>query len=157
MRKSALLKCGILSVVNKTASHASPITIDSFKKALKKLDHRGPDDFGIFHKPHQPVIMGHTRLSIIDIAGGHQPLSSPDNLVHVIVNGELYDFERIRTELESKHGYRFKTQSDSEIALHLYLEYGMSFLEHLRGEFAIIIWDQRHDMVFAIRDRVSEF
>ncbi|ORX88593.1 glutamine-hydrolyzing asparagine synthase [Basidiobolus meristosporus CBS 931.73] len=96
--------------------------------------------------------LGHTRLSIIDLEGGQQPLSNETDDIHVIVNGEFYDFERIREELIAS-GHTFKTSSDSEIALHLYEEYGYSFLEHLRGEFAFCLWDTRRSVFLAARDR----
>lgn len=84
--------------------------------------------------------------------GGQQPISNESGDIQVVVNGELYDFERIRSDLEAK-GYKFKTKSDSEIALHLFEEYGLSFVEHLRGEFAICIFDAKRNRFIAVRDR----
>lgn len=86
------------------------------------------------------------------IATGAQPISSADGRIHMIVNGEFYDFERIRSELQAK-GYKFKTTGDSEIALHLYEEYGVDCLKHLRGEFALVIWDENKQQLFVARDR----
>lgn len=96
--------------------------------------------------------LGHVRLSIIDLAGGQQPLSNASGSIQSVVNGELYDFERIREELQAK-GHEFSTKSDSEIALHLYEEYDLSFLQHLRGEFALNIYDAKKDRFIAARDR----
>lgn len=98
------------------------------------------------------LALGHVRLSIIDINSGQQPLLNQHGDIHAVVNGELYDYKRIRSELEAK-GYRFKTNSDSEIALCLYEEYGISFLNHLRGEFAIAIWDSKRNRFIIAKDR----
>ena len=93
---------------------------------------------------------GHARLSIIDLEGGTQPLCNEDESVHAVVNGEFYDFERIRTELERK-GHRFKTRSDSEILLHLYEEMGTACVEQLRGEFAFALYDAKTDILLVGR------
>jgi asparagine synthase (glutamine-hydrolysing) len=98
------------------------------------------------------VALGHARLSIIDLTTGDQPMANEDQRVRIIVNGEFYDFERQRRELEQR-GHQFRTKSDSEVALHLYEEYGTNCLEHLRGEFAFILWDERNQMLMAARDR----
>jgi asparagine synthase (glutamine-hydrolysing) len=120
--------------------------------AVKALHHRGPDGNGIWMSPGKEAALGHTRLAIIDLADGVQPISNEDGQVHIVVNGEFYDFERIRAELQAK-GHKFKTGSDSEIALHLYEEHGVDCLLHLRGEFAFVIWDERLKRLFAARDR----
>ncbi|KAI9480673.1 MAG: putative asparagine synthase [Benjaminiella poitrasii] len=120
--------------------------------ALEYIHHRGPDSRGKYVSPDGRCALGHVRLSIIDLAGGHQPLGNQSGDIQSVVNGELYDFERIRTELEAE-GHKFKTLSDSEIALHLFEQYDMSFLEHLRGEFALCIWDSKKDRFIAARDR----
>ncbi len=96
--------------------------------------------------------LGHTRLSIIDLSTGDQPISNEDRTIHIVVNGEFYDFERTRAELEA-HGHRFRTKSDSEIALHLYEDFGPECLHHLRGEYAFVIWDERNQRLIAGRDR----
>lgn len=96
--------------------------------------------------------LGHVRLSIIGLQDGQQPLSNQDQSIHTIVNGELYGYKDIKVELEAK-GYVFKTASDSEIVLYLYEEYGLSFLDHLRGEYAICIWDSRRRRLILARDR----
>lgn len=140
--------CGIVAIF----SDEKPIAPESLVRATQRLIHRGPDDQRHWIAPHGRVGLGHTRLSIIDLVTGAQPIASEDEQIRIIVNGEFYDFERIRNELESR-GHQFRTQSDSEIALHLYEEMGAGCLEHLRGEFAFVIWDERNQTMFAARDR----
>jgi asparagine synthase (glutamine-hydrolysing) len=120
--------------------------------AVKALNHRGPDANGLWISPSGEAGLAHARLSIIGLNNGAQPIATDDGQIQIVVNGELYDFERIREELKSR-GHKFSTESDSEIALHLYREYGVECLQHLRGEFAIIIWDERAKRLFAARDR----
>lgn len=120
--------------------------------AVKALNHRGPDSNGQWISPSGEAGLAHARLSIIGLNNGAQPIASNDGQIQIVVNGELYDFERIRDELKSQ-GHKFSTESDSEIALHLYRQYGVECLQHLRGEFAIIIWDERAKRLFAARDR----
>ena len=103
-------------------------------------------------RPTAAVGLGHTRLSIIDLHTGSQPIANEDESSWIVANGEFYDFEDIRARLESQ-GHRFRTKSDSEIALHLYEDLGPECLHHLRGEFAFVIWDARHRRLFAARDR----
>jgi len=97
-------------------------------------------------------MLGHTRLSIIDLCTGDQPLTNEDESLHVVVNGEFYDFERIRGELEAR-GHRFRTKTDSETVLHLYEERGVECVHQLRGEYAFVLWDERNQTLFAARDR----
>ena len=125
---------------------------ERLERALASLRHRGPDAQGFWLSPDRTVGLGHARLSIIDLQTGDQPIASEDGLIQIVVNGEFYDFERIRLELE-RRGHRFRTRSDSEIAIHLYEEFGTRALEQLRGEFAFVLWDQRERLLFAARDR----
>lgn len=99
--------------------------------------------------------MGHCRLSIEDLSdAGNQPIHSEDSGVYAVINGEIYDHGRIRDELARNHGYRFKGYSDSEVVVSLYTAYGApAFLDHLRGEFSLVIYDQRQGRVIATRDR----
>ena len=90
--------------------------------------------------------------SIIDLATGDQPIASEDGQTRIVVNGEFYGYEAIQRELESR-GHRLRTRSDSEIALHLFEDYGVQCLHRLRGEFAMVLWDERRRMLFAARDR----
>jgi asparagine synthase (glutamine-hydrolysing) len=98
------------------------------------------------------VALGHARLSIIDLATGDQPIASEDEQIRIIVNGEFYGFEAIQLELE-RSGHRLRTRSDSEIALHLYEDVGLHCVHRLRGEFAMVLWDQRNRTLVAVRDR----
>ncbi|RDH85671.1 MAG: asparagine synthase (glutamine-hydrolyzing) [endosymbiont of Galathealinum brachiosum] len=140
--------CGILSIFS--TNHG--ISEESVKAGLDTLYHRGPDHQSFWMSNDKRVALGHTRLSIIDLNTGDQPISNSSNTVHLVANGEFYDFEEIRDDLIKK-GHIFKTKSDSEIALHLYHEYGTSCLSHLRGEFAFCIWDSNNQQFFAARDR----
>ncbi|MEM1369756.1 MAG: asparagine synthase (glutamine-hydrolyzing) [Cyanobacteria bacterium P01_H01_bin.15] len=140
--------CGIVALF----SNREPVSFQSLRLAVDSLEHRGPDGKGFFVSPDNKVALGHTRLSIIDIDGGEQPISNQEETLHITANGEFYDFERIQGDLR-RWGYKFKTNSDSEIALYLYDQFGTHSLEYLRGEFAFIIWDERNDLLFAARDR----
>lgn len=140
--------CGILAIT----SSRNDLTASSADAALQALHHRGPDGRSTWVANDGRALLGHTRLAIIGVDNGTQPISNERGDVHIVVNGEFYDFERIRIELQGK-GYRFKTASDSEIALHLYEEYGVGCLEQLRGEFAFVIYDRRLNRLFAARDR----
>ncbi len=102
--------------------------------------------------PHGRVALGHARLSIIDLATGDQPIANEDERLHIVVNGEFYDYERIQRDLVAR-GHTLRTKSDSEIALHLYEDYGAAALAELRGEFAIVLWDEANGTLMAVRDR----
>jgi len=140
--------CGIAAVL----SHHAPTSPETIQKATASLHHRGPDGRRHWMSDDGHVALGHARLSIIDLTTGDQPISNEDGTVHIVVNGEFYDFERIRKELQGR-GHRFRTGSDSEIALHLYEDYGAECLHRLRGEFAFVIWDERNHQLLAGRDR----
>lgn len=122
-------------------------------KMLDAIDHRGPDGRGEHLDPRSGLAMGHARLSIIDLEGGRQPLFDGAGRV-LTVNGEFYDYKRIRARLTCD-GARFRTKSDSEIALHLYERHGLDFVHHLRGEFAFALFDPRPDggRLVLVRDR----
>ena len=140
--------CGISALL----SWEEPVSREALDRSIRQLGHRGPDDRGRWIADDGCAGLGHARLSIIDLATGAQPIASEDARLRIVVNGEFYDFERIRGELEAR-GHRFRTHSDSEIALHLYEDMGAHCLDHLRGEFAFIIWDERNRELFAARDR----
>jgi asparagine synthase (glutamine-hydrolysing) len=140
--------CGITAVL----SRRSAIDPEAVRKGMAALHHRGPDGQRSWMSHDCRAALGHTRLSIIDLSTGDQPISNEDKTVHIVVNGEFYDFERTRAELETR-GHRFRTKSDSEIALHLYEDYGPECLHHLRGEYAFVIWDERNQRLIAGRDR----
>ena len=138
--------CGIFAAVGPTLSDSS------LKAVLDVLDHRGPDGTGVFIDKAAQVTFAHTRLAIIDLVTGAQPIQSNDGNIVLAANGEIYDFERIRSSLEAK-GHRFRTGSDSEIILHLYREFGLGCFEHLRGEFAFLLYDRTKRLLIATRDR----
>src|SRR5438093_1873265 len=140
--------CGIAAFF----SHDKPVPAKALKRATKALHHRGPDSQGVWFSPNQHVGLGHARLSIIDLTTGDQPIANEDERLHIVVNGEFYDYERIQRELEAR-GHRLRTRSDSEIALHLYEDFGAQCLHHLRGEFAFALWDDPNQTLFAARDR----
>jgi asparagine synthase (glutamine-hydrolysing) len=140
--------CGIVAFFSKKEA----ISESSLRLGIDCLKHRGPDGQKFWISPDRRVALGHTRLSIIDLQNGDQPIANQDETLHIIANGEFYDFERIQRDLK-QWGYQLKTNSDTEIALHLYSEFGTQCLHHLRGEFAFIIWDERNDLLFAARDR----
>jgi asparagine synthase (glutamine-hydrolysing) len=114
--------------------------------------HRGPDDEGFYFSGQ--VGLGFRRLSIIDLGGGHQPLCNEDESVWIVFNGEIYNYQELRQFLLSK-GHQFRTQSDTEVIVHLYEELGEACLERLRGMFAFAIWDNRRKSLFIARDRVG--
>jgi len=140
--------CGIAALV----SFEERLPAEAIGRATRQLNHRGPDGSGQWMSSDQRVALGHTRLSIIDLSTGAQPIASEDEQLHIVVNGEFYDFESIRQDLEAS-GHRFRTRSDSEVALHLYEDMRTNCLKRLRGEFAFIIWDERNGELFAARDR----
>src|SRR3974390_2764074 len=140
--------CGVAALFSKAGS----VSAHTLELAAKTLHHRGPDSHGTWLSPDHAIGLAHTRLSIIDLTTGDQPIANEDGRVHIIVNGEFYDFERQRRELEQR-GHRFRTRSDSEIALHLYEDFGAHCVQHLRGEFAFVLWDDRNQILLAVRDR----
>src|SRR2546422_2648723 len=117
------------------------------------LEHRGPDDFG--HYVGRGVGLGMRRLSIIDVAGGHQPIANEDETVWLVLNGEIYNFQSLRRELEAK-GHRFRTRTDTEVIVHLYEEEGLDFFRRLRGMFGLALWDAKRERLVIGRDRIGE-
>jgi asparagine synthase (glutamine-hydrolysing) len=140
--------CGIVAIF----SPRNAISRPALERATHALYHRGPDGQRVWVSPDGRVGLGHARLSIIDLATGHQPIASEDDRHHIVVNGEFYGYEAIQRELE-RDGHHLRTRSDSEIALHLYEEVGPQCLHRLRGEFALVLWDSAHQTLFAARDR----
>jgi asparagine synthase (glutamine-hydrolysing) len=140
--------CGIVAMF----SRRGRIDARALERATQRLHHRGPDGQRQWVAPHGRVGLGHARLSIIDLVTGDQPIANEDERLHIVVNGEFYDYERIQRELEQS-GHRLRTRSDSEVALHLYEELGPQCLHRLRGEFALVLWDEPNQTLFAARDR----
>jgi asparagine synthase (glutamine-hydrolysing) len=130
-----------------------PVAEAVIRSMTSTLRHRGPDDEGVYVAPG--IGLGHRRLSIIDVAGGHQPITNEDGSVWVLLNGEIYNYSELRCEL-TRRGHRFSTCSDTESIVHLYEEVGENCFERLRGMFAIAIWDARQRRLLLARDRVGE-
>jgi len=116
------------------------------------LYHRGPDDEGFYVSG--PVGLGFRRLSIIDLASGHQPLSNEDGTVWIVFNGEIYNYQELREYLLTR-GHIFSTRTDTEVIVHLYEELGPSCVERLRGMFGFAIWDERDNTLMLARDRIG--
>jgi len=116
------------------------------------ITHRGPDDQGVFIEGR--IGLGHRRLSIVDVAAGHQPMTNEDGSLHITYNGEIYNHADFRASLEAR-GHVYRTHCDTEAILHLYEEYGDSCVDHLRGMFAFAIWDGRKRELFIARDRLG--
>jgi len=143
--------CGICGVA---LSPRSSRLLDArlLKRMRDTMTHRGPDDLGLFLD--QGVGLAHRRLSIVDIAGGHQPMHADDGSLHLVYNGEVYNHQALRASLECR-GHRYRTRSDTETVLRLYQEYGPPAVHQLRGMFAFAIWDSRRRELFLARDRLG--
>jgi asparagine synthase (glutamine-hydrolysing) len=136
--------CGIFGIVGKKIDEAH------LKKATDLMAHRGPNDSGFFIE--DGVGLGHRRLSIIDLEGGHQPMYNEDGALCIVFNGEIYNFPELYERLVLKK-HRFKTRSDTETILHAYEEWGEDCVDHLRGMFAFAIWNRKEKKLFVARDR----
>jgi asparagine synthase (glutamine-hydrolysing) len=139
--------CGIYGVLGLSGSTAhAPGLLDAMGASIL---HRGPDDAGAFAEA--PLLLGMRRLSIIDVAGGHQPISGEDGNIVVVCNGEIYNFQALRAELVAA-GHRFTTGSDTEVVVHGYEEYGDAILDRLEGMFGLAVWDRRRRRLLVARD-----
>jgi asparagine synthase (glutamine-hydrolysing) len=142
--------CGICGKMFLTEDRmADPALIQRMSAVMS---HRGPDDHGIYVS--RKIGLGHRRLSIIDLNTGKQPLSNENGKIWVVFNGEIYNYRELRNELERK-GHRFKTNTDTEVIVHLYEEQGEEFVKKLRGMFAIALWDEIEETLILARDRVG--
>jgi len=137
--------CGIGAILDPAGTSGQ----HAAERMVEALRHRGPDGEAL--RRIGPVALAHTRLAIIDVAGGDQPLDSEDGRVTAIVNGEIYNHRTLRTELEQR-GHRWATNSDSEVVVHAYEEHGPDFVRRLNGIFAFVIWDDRERRLVAARD-----
>jgi asparagine synthase (glutamine-hydrolysing) len=141
--------CGIYGMLHLSGASAAP---EALRPMARRTIHRGPDDEGVY--ADGPLTFGMRRLSIIDVAGGHQPLSNEDGTLWLIANGEIYNYQALRRELTGQ-GHHFKTASDCETILHLYEQHGEAFVEHLNGMFAFALWDARRQRLLLGRDRLG--
>jgi asparagine synthase (glutamine-hydrolysing) len=137
------------------ASGRDPIDPELVRRMNRALRHRGPDDEGYYADPQGHAVLGHRRLSVIDLATGHQPIFNESGTVAVVFNGEIYNFVELRNELIAK-GYRFRTNSDTEVIANLYDDAGAACVTRLRGMFAIAVWDERRQELVLIRDRLGK-
>ena len=142
--------CGIAGMVGR---QGEVVDADDVRRMCQTIVHRGPDDEGIYAEG--PVGLGMRRLSIIDLAGGRQPIHNEDSSLWVVFNGEIYNFPELRQELEGR-GHRFYTHSDTEVILHLYEEMGSECVQKLRGMFAIALYDDRRKLLLLARDRMGK-
>jgi len=142
--------CGIAGRLNFDPDQ--PVDAAQVRAMTATLVHRGPDDDGLFVQG--PLGLGMRRLSIIDLPGGRQPIANEDGTVRVVFNGEIYNYQEWRPVLEAR-GHRFATSSDTETIVHLYEEYGKDFVDHLRGMFAIALWDSQRRLLLLARDRLG--
>jgi asparagine synthase (glutamine-hydrolysing) len=143
--------CGIAGVATRGGLHeGDPQLVD---RMLRSLEHRGPDDQ--FMLGDGKAMIGARRLAIIDLEGGRQPLDDESGLILATQNGEIYNYIELMDDLK-RRGHVFKTRSDTETIVHLYEEFGAAFVEHLRGMFAIAIWDGRHGRLVLARDRLGK-
>ena len=146
--------CGIYGAFDPTSRLDDGMRAWS-QEAQKLLRHRGPDDQGCEERLHGHALLGHTRLSIIDVEGGKQPLRNENETVWVICNGEIYNYVELRAQLIER-GHRFRTHSDCEVLVHLYEEKGPALLDDLVGMFAFVLLDEKNQRLFAARDRFGE-
>jgi asparagine synthase (glutamine-hydrolysing) len=143
--------CGIVGLtVTSAASRLA--AVDAVRRMASTIVHRGPDDEGLHADDH--VVLAMRRLSIIDLSGGHQPICNEDETLWVVCNGEIYNFQSVRADLQ-RRGHRFRTGSDVEVLLHLYEEHGDRFLDHVSGMFAVALWDSRRRRLILARDRLG--
>jgi asparagine synthase (glutamine-hydrolysing) len=142
--------CGICGMV--ALDHEGRADARLVQAMADSIRHRGPDDEGLYAGGQ--AALGHRRLSIIDLAGGKQPIGNEDGTVWIVFNGEIYNFRELRRDLEGK-GHRFQTHSDTEVIVHLYEQYGPDAVSRLQGMFAFAIWDERARTLFLARDRVG--
>src|SRR4029453_15791856 len=143
--------CGIAGIVS-FRPDAPPPPESRLGEAASALVHRGPDDEGFHREPG--IGLAFRRLSILDLSGGHQPMSNEDGSAEVVFNGEIYNYKELSERLAGK-GHRFKTRSDTEVLVHLYEEKGTDLVHELRGMFAFALWDSRRRVLLLVRDRLG--
>src|SRR5438552_4407456 len=140
--------CGIAGFVSSDEQRDAREARALLQRMCSVIAHRGPDDQGTLVR--NQVALGMRRLSIIDLAGGHQPMSGCDGAVTIVFNGEIYNYRELQHGLEPR-GHQFKTHSDTEAIVHAYEDYGYECVDHLRGMFAFAIWNARARELFVVR------
>lgn len=141
--------CGITGIIDFSSTQPSEETL---RRMLGIIRHRGPDAFGIYLDDSAGIAS--SRLSIIDLATGDQPISNEDRTVWVVLNGEIFNYPELRADLKAK-GHIFQTESDTEVLVHLYEDLGTDMLRELNGQFGFAVWDCRHQTLFLARDRLG--
>ena len=144
--------CGICGVINLKHESPPPLTDSVLLTMTRSMAHRGPDEEGIYNNGR--VGLGARRLSIIDLAGGQQPIANENESMWIVFNGEIYNYRELRTFLLKK-GHTFRTHADTEVILHLYEEFGLDFAQHLDGIFACAIWDSTREELIIARDHLG--
>lgn len=144
--------CGIVGYLNLNKHHIEEKD-NHLGRMCKSIYHRGPDEEG--YTVLGPCAIGMTRLSIIDVAGGQQPIANEDESIWIVFNGEIYNFQELQ-KLVLERGHKLKTKSDTEAIVHLYEEFGIDCLKYLEGMFAFAIWDKNKERLFIARDRMGE-
>ena len=142
--------CGICGQYN--YAHLEPVTRDALARMTRKMVHRGPDDEGFYLEGS--LGLGFRRLSIIDLAGGHQPMSDQDGSIWLVFNGEIYNFLELRKELQSL-GHAFRTNSDTEVIIIGYKQWGIEILNKLNGMFGLALWDVPRRKLTIARDAMG--
>jgi asparagine synthase (glutamine-hydrolysing) len=142
--------CGIAGVFYREADR--PVDANVLQAMAASIAHRGPDAEGFYREAG--LGLAHRRLSILDLVSGNQPLSNEDGSIQVVFNGEIYNFQELRKDLEGR-GYRFRTRTDTEVLVHLYAEEGEDFVRRLRGMFAFALWDRSRGRLLLARDRLG--
>ena len=145
--------CGIAGFIDRQTRLSADERAGVLDRMCRRIAHRGPDDQGTMLV--EGVALGMRRLSIIDLAGGNQPISNEDGQINVVFNGEIYNYRELQPPLEAR-GHRFRTNSDTEAIVHAYEEYGAACVEHFRGMFAFAIWDASDQTLFIARDRAGK-
>ena len=144
--------CGITGFVSKDNFNRLR---DSLPESLVRLSHRGPNDAGLFFDEKHGLGLGHRRLSVIDLSeAGRQPMASDDNRVRIVYNGEVYNFKKIRKSLQ-RLGHTFTTDTDTEVVIKAYCQWGIDCLKRFTGMFAFALWDEREKALFLARDRLG--
>ena len=142
--------CGICGIYN--LKEKKKIDMNLLEQMTSTLRHRGPDEFGFYND--DKIVLGHSRLSIIDLSFGKQPIHNEDKTVWITFNGEIFNYLELREELV-KNGHQFYTHTDTEVIIHLYEEKGVDCVRDLNGQFAFAIWDKSRAQLFLARDRVG--
>src|SRR5260370_12230022 len=138
--------CGICGIVQ--SDRAQQVSRDTLAAMNEQIIHRGPDDDGFFVEENVGLAM--RRLSIIDIQTGQQPITNEDQTLWIVFNGEIYNHQELRKDLEPR-GHRYRTKSDTETIVHLFEQYGDDCVKHLRGMFAFAIWDRSRRRLYIAR------